>query len=684
MQVNLDKIIDLMPNEIIALDNKGRVCYCSRPLAIMFGYQTSDIIGKRLSELETLMRVDFDTYRAIFYDTLSGKITRAFELSWSAKNGREYYGIIHPHIIRNNGLTEGVYFIIEDISKSKLSDSKLEESEYRYSALVEGSRDGILILKGSKISFVNNAAVESLGYSYNELVGTELKNFISIDYHEYFDSKFSNCSKDDSFNSFCNLDLIRKDGSIFPAELSSSKISQKDEKAFLIFARDISQRSNYQLAVKKSEKLFKTVVDASKDAMITINDKGIISLFNPAAENMFGYSSNDIIGKPLGQLMPENYRNDHVCNLRSFFSIGKPNGAIKKIVELPAIRKNGENFPIALSLATGYHENEKFVLAVIRDITEKKKNEEKIHKLNSELEKKVKSRTEELEIALNELTFEIEERKKTQEELVRINKELKLSRIAVEDEARRLAETNKMLSVSKEKLKEINASKDKFFSIIAHDLRGPFSGFLGLSELIAEQYYNLDKEDIEQMTGALYKNAKSLYNFLENLLEWSRIQRGVIDNNPTVIRLYKNVAKNIQLLECAAEKKNIIIINNIDAYQTVFTDENMLNTIFRNLISNAIKFTNTGGEVLIYCDKQGKDSAVIKVKDNGVGIKENDLTKLFRIDSKHTTKGTLEEKGSGIGLLLCKELVEKLGGEIFIESAYGKGSEFSFTVPIQQ
>ena len=262
-----------------------------------------------------------------------------------------------------------------------------------------------------------------------------------------------------------------------------------------------------------------------------------------------------------------------------------------------------------------------------------------------------------------------------------INEELSESRHTIEEEAHRLVVLNDKLIRSEEKLKNLIASKDKFFSIIAHDLKGPFSGFLGLSELIALHFDNLDKEAVTQMAKSLHKSAKQLFALLENLLEWSKIQRGLVELTPGNVRLHKLVAKNIQLMEANAEKKNIILINNIDVYQTVFADFNMISTVFRNLLSNAVKFTDKNGEIIISSHKAENNAIEITVSDNGVGMSSEAIDKVFRIDSRYTSPGTSDEKGSGLGLLLCKELIEKNKGSIRIESVKGKGSDFIVSLP---
>lgn len=241
---------------------------------------------------------------------------------------------------------------------------------------------------------------------------------------------------------------------------------------------------------------------------------------------------------------------------------------------------------------------------------------------------------------------------------------------------------NKQLTEYQQELEQVIASKDKFFSIIAHDLRGPFSGFIGLSELLVDEYKNLAPEDISSIAESMHKAAKKLFEFLENLLEWSRSQMGKIEYRPSKLDLFDAIDRAFAVLSFTADNKQISLINNIEKNVFVDADNNMLNTILRNLISNGIKFTKPGGFVKIYTEINTNDFITIKVEDNGIGMTEEAKEKVFRIDSKYSTPGTNSESGTGLGLVLCRELVEKHNGTISVVSEKSVGTIFSFTLPL--
>jgi len=240
---------------------------------------------------------------------------------------------------------------------------------------------------------------------------------------------------------------------------------------------------------------------------------------------------------------------------------------------------------------------------------------------------------------------------------------------------------NYELIVSAEQLKNINHSKDKLFSIIAHDLKSPFTGFMGLTEVISKDIDDLTKEEIVVMADAMNSSAKNIYELLINLLEWSRLQGGLIELNIEPLNLKRNIDVNLNLSKHQADKKQISLINEVDESLYVLSDKNLLNTLLRNLISNAVKFTNINGYLKLYVQNVTTKEVTFCVEDNGIGMDEEALNSLFRIEKHYTTLGTNNEKGTGLGLILCKELLDKLNGHISVESQKGVGTKFFITLP---
>ena len=229
-------------------------------------------------------------------------------------------------------------------------------------------------------------------------------------------------------------------------------------------------------------------------------------------------------------------------------------------------------------------------------------------------------------------------------------------------------------------LKELNATKDKFFSIIAHDLKSPFNGIIGISNLMKEESKKLDLHSIHQYANMINTSAVQTYRLLENLLNWARIQQGKIIFNPNNILLKHLINEVVILLRESAYQKKIQIIDKTPANLRAKIDEGMIETILRNLVSNAIKFTPVGGQIEIQTTIINT-GIEISVSDNGVGIDEENIQKLFNIDTNYSIPGTEKEKGTGLGLILCKEFSEKHNGKISAKSVVGKGSKFTISLP---
>lgn len=235
---------------------------------------------------------------------------------------------------------------------------------------------------------------------------------------------------------------------------------------------------------------------------------------------------------------------------------------------------------------------------------------------------------------------------------------------------------------SQQKLEEMNASKDRLFSIIAHDLKSPFTALLGFSELMSVEAEMLTKEEVKSYSESIYKVARNVHNLLENLLHWSRFQTGRFTLKPEEIKIKPLFNEVINLFGNNAKSKNIKLTGKCKDDDVAIGDIGMVQSTLRNLVSNAIKFTRENGEVTLSVTRD-KTFLYISVVDNGVGIAKVNIPKIFRIDTQYTTSGTSNEKGTGLGLLLSKEMIEKNGGTIEVESIRGSGSKFTFSLPIK-
>jgi len=294
-----------------------------------------------------------------------------------------------------------------------------------------------------------------------------------------------------------------------------------------------------------------------------------------------------------------------------------------------------------------------------KDLLTSNENLKEINQLLIERQKQIQDQSEEL--------------KSRSENLKDVNDLLVDKQKLIIDQSEQLKENNRQLTI-------LNATKDKFFSIIAHDLRNPFSVVIGFSDLLIRGLYKLSEEKIKNYVDMIHTASINGNNLLENLLQWSRSQTGNIAFEPIKLNLASLVEETINLMEASANRKDITFHQLIEPNSTVFADENMIKTILRNLITNAIKFTKEKGSVTITSISSHKQIEVT-IADSGVGISQDTIKRLFRIDTTVTTIGTSKETGTGLGLLICKEFVERHNGKIWVESEPGKGSNFKFTLP---
>ncbi len=469
----------------------------------------------------------------------------------------------------------------------------------------------------------NNMASEIFGYSPDEVIGKNIDILIGAPYHlDYQKCTIENLEKKEKqLLGKARIEFIakRKNGDVFPIELSVNKFKLGNEPIFVASISDISKRKQkeYQLLLRNS------AIDAAANAIIITNIQGTIIYANSAFTQLTGYTQSDIIGKSTNILKSGKHNEEFYQDLWNTIKSG--NIWSGRMVNK---KKNGELYDEEMTITPVKDENGQIInfIAVKQDVSQK-----------VERERRIKLYLEQLETQKNQLES--------------LNEELK----------------------------QANISKDKFFSIIAHDLKSPFSALLGYTQIFREDFDELSKDEIKTFTESISEITKNIYQLLLDLLDWARLQTGRMEIVPTNFNLYMIILSSINALKPMAEKKKIEISFAGEKNSVVFADENMIKTVLRNLISNAIKFTHENGKISITVHKEN-DKIITCVEDNGVGISEEHLDKMFKFDAHHTSLGTADEKGTGLGLILCKEMIEKNGGEIWVESELGKGSKFYFSL----
>ena len=416
--------------------------------------------------------------------------------------------------------------------------------------------------------------------------------------------------------------LSRMDGSVFPGEVSVSPVADEEGKMIgtVAIIMDVSQQREIQKKMEEQEKKYRLLFNQANDS-IFLMDQEIFIDCNPKTLELFCCSREDIIGHSPIEFSPALQPDGRSSDEKALEKIEAALANKNQFFEWMHCRKDKTPFDAEVSLNCLDIGGKRFIQAIVRDITDRK-------------------------------------------------------------------EAEKSMQIMTQDLKELNEAKDKFFSIIAHDLKGPFNAILGFSEILTTEWDVYEDNELKHFIKNIQNSASRAYKLLLNLLEWSRSQTGRLENFPSVIDISGIINETILLHRSYADNKGVKLFSAVDFNTLVYADENMLKTVLRNLIENAIKYTPQGGRVTVNADQpdidQKGDRVIISVRDNGIGIPEDEIPGLFAIDKQFQTPGTNNEKGTGLGLLLCKELVEKSHGQIFVESKTGKGSRFSFTIPTEE
>ena len=626
---------------IIKLDTKGRFTFINEFAQTFFGFTENEVLGKPV--IDTIVPQTESTGRNL--DKMVENISEdpdKYSVNINEnikKNGERVWIEWHNKaLFDKNGNRTGHIAIGMNITERKKAEEALKESEEKLWSVLNAAKESIYMFdKDGKFTITNATGLRRLNKSdEKELIGHHFSEFMS---GELASQRQANI--DGVFMSGDPLEFEdERSGHIFHHNFYPVFKDKKVSKV-VTYSIDITEQIKAEKDLQSTKNYLENLINYANAPIIVWNPDTRIQLFNNAFEHLTGYSAAEVEGKKLDLLFPK-------------ASLRESNAKIKdaltenwRTLEIPILTKNREIRTVLWNSANIYDNDKKTVLATIaqgNDITERIKAEQKVNE-----------RTKELEIANAQLHQELTERNLAEEALKK----------------------------SEVQLKELNATKDKFFNIVAHDLKNPFTSLLGSSELLSHNIDQMDHEKIKTLALILNDSAKSGYAILQNLLDWSRSQTGLLRYNPEKINLRKLIDENILNLELFSANKEIEMHSEVKEDLVILADRNMINTILRNLLSNAVKFTNRHGKVVIKATIDSHE-ITISIKDSGVGISQENIEKLFRIDTKYSMPGTENEQGTGLGLKLSKEFVEKQGGKIWVSSVEKKGSEFKFSIPFKE
>ena len=610
------QLVENSPNVVFIVDEKGKLNFINASFTKLFGLDEK-IIGK---SFEKLLSGDEDVefIQDIISKTIAGKSFKDLEFGFKGKGNRKFYSTtrIYP-ILDSKKNKHECAFIVIDITKSKLEQIERIESEKKYRALFDLSPSAIVIVD------LQSRQIIDWNLAALKLLGYSSREMKKNKLSTLHEKKIYDKTRVE-----IEMQLIRKGrfsvetiwtektGREIPVNLYGGYLELKKKNLVQIYAYDISEKKRAESALLENLEIRTALFEGSRDPMILVDLDDHCKYANPAMTRVFGYSLEEVIGKSFPGIIEIDER-----KFNEWVTICKKGGGVSNY-ETNRKTKSGKIIPVSITISP------------------------------------IKNSKGEL-VYLSFWYRDISESKKTEEELVIANEAIKKYA---------------------EELKELNANKDKFFSIIAHDLRSPFQGLLGFCNLINSEYDNLNTEESKFIIHNIGESAKNIFALIENLLEWSRIQSGRKEFVPKKLNLYEEALTAIISQKIQAINKEIALKNLVDEGIFIKADENMIQTVLRNLISNGLKFTQNGGAVVVSAAAK-KDFVEMCIEDTGIGISEDDIPRMFRIETHFVMQGTNKEPGTGLGLILCKEFIQKHGGDLWVESVLGKGSRFYFTLP---
>ncbi|MBL7969272.1 MAG: PAS domain-containing sensor histidine kinase [Prolixibacteraceae bacterium] len=725
-------------NESISItDTANTILFVNDAFIKTYGYTSEDeLIGENIAIVRS-HKNDPEIISKIINSTANSGWQG--EIMNQRKDGTEFPISLSSTVVQNeNGEVLGMVGVAVDITERKLEELALKESEERYRTLFEGSPDAIFLAEAETgiIIDANPAASVLMKMPIEKIIGMHQSQLHPSDRKNYSQQTFKDDSEKQSANgdkkSHENL-VVCSDGNCVPVEIMANTIHIKGKQVLQGVFRNISDRKQAEKALKDKEAHLSTLVQTIPDLIWVKDINGVYITCNKMFEKFFGAEAIEIIGKTDYDFVSKELADFFRMNDRIAINAGAPtrneewitfasdgHQALLETIKSPMFDSTGAIIG---------------VLGIGHDITHRHKAAEQLKQSELKYRTLIESMPDGVYRTTPDGKF-VEANPamvkilgyNDQEDLMKIDIKTQLyfnpedresvdltenpddldvyplrkkdgSVVWVEDHGwyvkdeagdilfhegvlrdvteRKMSEMQ-LLKFSEE-LQELNATKDKFFSIIAHDLKSPFNSVIGLSEIIKNEAKHLDIATIEQYAGMIYTTSTNTFRLLENLLEWARIQRSQIIIRPVSVILKNVVADVIEIMVDKANSKMIAIINYIPDNLIAIADEDMLKTVLRNLISNALKFTPVNGKVEISASME-RTEVEISVKDNGIGIQPEEMEKIFKIGSNISKRGTQNEKGTGLGLILCKEFIEKMGGKIWVESTVGIGSRFIFTL----
>lgn len=632
----LSEVIEQSPTSIVITDLNGQINYVNSTFCRVTGYAPEEVIGKNPKILKSGMTSD-SVYEDLWAAIYRGEVWRG-EFINRKKNGETYWerAIIAPIKNHLNQVTNYVA-IKENITAQKLAEQELIDSQQRYKLLSDISPEGLIIHENGLILDVSSSVSKITGFDMDELVGNQpVEKLFTMDSIEKIRQMV-----DDKYEFPYEVTGKRKDGSTFQAEVEARQFFYKGREVRVAALRDITYRKNVEKVLRSSLKMNELLDTHSEEQIIEWGLEEAVQL-SDSLIGFFHFVNEDQNTISLNIWSKETLKICDVPNKKEHYSISEAGTWVDCFYERkPVVHNDYQSLKHKKGLPEGHFPLFRYIsLPIIEN-------------------NKVK------------IIFGVGNKKSDYNQF--------------DVDALGLFAKNLWMVIQRKRtayeLQESNSAKDKFFSIISHDLRSPIGSVQSVTEVLLENLSTFSNDEIEKYINTINETVKNAYNLLDNILLWAKTHRNKLDIVPQIIDLGEIFNDILKIEIQKADKKQIKLNIHMESKLKVTADYDMLSTVIRNLISNAIKFTHRGGEVFLDSRSYNKSTVVISIMDNGIGIPSEILDKLFKIDESISTKGTANEKGTGLGLVLCKEFVERNGGKIWVESIENEGTKFYFTVP---